>query len=126
VLAQAGVTAYVITLAESASAPERTAATELATYLKQVTGVEFAVVAPPAAAGRPVIAVGPGAAKGVASLTETLDKAADGAYRTYDLGVHDLKAGMYFWAAPMGKADEVDSVFVDRLFCVREKALRKR
>jgi len=39
------------------------AATELATALQQITGAEFAVMTPLQAQGRPVIAVGPGAAK---------------------------------------------------------------
>jgi hypothetical protein len=76
-LAQAGATAYAIAVAESATAPERTAAAELAAYLKQITGAEFAMVTPAAAAGRPVIAVGPGAAKAVAPGLG-LDKAALG------------------------------------------------
>lgn len=73
-LAQAGRTLYAIALADSASAPEKNAAAELAAYLKKITGAEFAIVAPSAAAGRPVIAVGPGAAKAIApklDLTKT-------------------------------------------------------
>jgi hypothetical protein len=52
-----------IALADSASAPEKTAAAELAAYLKKVTGAEFPIVKPQELAGRPAIAVGPGAAK---------------------------------------------------------------
>lgn len=58
-----GKTKACITLADSASAPEKTAAAELASYLKKVTGAEFPVVKPQEAEGRPTIAVGPGAAK---------------------------------------------------------------
>jgi hypothetical protein len=58
-----GKTKACITLADSASAPEKTAAAELASYLKKVTGAEFPVVKPQEADGRSVIAVGPGAAK---------------------------------------------------------------
>jgi hypothetical protein len=65
-LAAAGATPYVITVSADATAPEKTAANELAAYLKKITGAEFARVAPAAAAGRPVVAVGPGAAKAVA------------------------------------------------------------
>ena len=61
-LAEAGRTAYVIALAADASAPEKTAASEVATYLKKSTGAEFAIVPPEQAAGKPMIAVGPGAA----------------------------------------------------------------
>lgn len=63
---------------------------------------------------------GPGRTN-VAGITETIEHAGDGQYRTYDLGVHELKGGLYFWAAPMGNADQVDAVYVDRMFCVREK-----
>jgi len=56
---------------------------------------------------------------GVAQQTETLQQAGDGQYRTYDLGVHQLKPGMYFWVAPPGNAELVDAVYVDRIFCVK-------
>jgi len=58
-----GKTTACITLAETATLPEKTAANELAAYLKKVTGAEFPIVNPGDAAGRPVIAVGPGAAR---------------------------------------------------------------
>jgi hypothetical protein len=61
-LAENSKTPYVITLAADATAPEKTAAAELATYLQKSTGAEFAIVTPAQAAGRPVVAVGPGAA----------------------------------------------------------------
>ena len=66
VLATNGTSDYVITLSAAASKPEQTAASELADYLKQVTGADFARATPAQAAGRPVIAVGPGAAKSAA------------------------------------------------------------
>ena len=62
-LATDGKTVTCITLAESASLPEKNAAKELADYLKQVTGADFFIVKPGDAAGRQVIAVGPGAAR---------------------------------------------------------------
>jgi hypothetical protein len=61
-LAAGSRTPYVITLAADATAPERTAAAELATYLRSITAAEFAIVTPEQAAGKAVIAVGPGAA----------------------------------------------------------------
>jgi hypothetical protein len=64
-LAAGGTASYVITLAESATPPERHAAQELAVYLRKVSGAEFAIVTPLQASGRPVIAVGPGAAGAV-------------------------------------------------------------
>jgi len=61
------------------------------------------------------------AGRGVAQHTETLEEAADGEYRTYDLGSHELTHSMYFWIAPPGNADAVEAVHVDRIFCVRER-----
>jgi hypothetical protein len=58
---------------------------------------------------------------GVAQITETLKNASDGEYRTYDLGVHELKPGMYFWVCPPNNAEAVEAVYTDRIFCVREK-----
>jgi len=55
-----------ITLAETASPAEKTAANELATYLEKVTGASFPIIKPGEAAGRQVIAVGPGAARALA------------------------------------------------------------
>ncbi len=52
---------------------------------------------------------------------ETLDVAGDGKYRVYDLGVHTLGAGAYFWVAPPGNADAVTAVYVDRFLLIREK-----
>jgi len=42
-------------------------------------------------------------------------------YTVVDLGVHDLSAGMYFWVAPANNPDQVEAVYVDRFFLVREK-----
>jgi hypothetical protein len=61
------------------------------------------------------------ARRGVVQHTETLEQASDGEYRTYDLGVHDLTRSMYFWIAPPGNAEAVEAVYVDRIFCVRER-----
>jgi len=61
------------------------------------------------------------ARRGLAAITESLDNAGDGEYRTYDLGAHEMKAGMYAWVAPMNNPDAVEAVFVDRMFFVRER-----
>jgi hypothetical protein len=55
-----------IVVAGDASAVEKNAANELAVYLKKVTGATLAIVKPENTAGRPVIAVGPGAARKIA------------------------------------------------------------
>ena len=65
-LVEKGQAMAVIVLAPNASVSERTAANELAVYLQRLTGAEFAVVKPADAAGKSMIAVGPGAAKAVA------------------------------------------------------------
>lgn len=59
--------------------------------------------------------------KGAASMSVTLEQAGDGKYHAYDLGVHDLKHGLYFWVAPKGDPNAVGAVYVDRFFLVREK-----
>lgn len=74
-LMEKGQAKAVIALAPNASLPERTAAKELAAYLQRLTGAEFAVVTPADAAGRSMIAVGPGAAKAIAP---EMDLAKDG------------------------------------------------
>lgn len=58
-LAQAGQTRYRIAVAADAIDPERHAAAELATFLKQVTGATFAVVPEAEAGDGPLILVGP-------------------------------------------------------------------
>ena len=65
-LASGGSSTYVISLDDKASAPEKNAATELATYLKKITGAEFPIVPFSEVGNRAVIAVGPGAAKQIA------------------------------------------------------------
>lgn len=42
-------------------------------------------------------------------------------YQVFDLGAHDLERGMYFWVAPCNNPEGVTSVFVDRIYCFREK-----
>ena len=38
--------------------------------------------------------------KGETTIAVQIPDVADGGYHTIDLGVHELKAGMYFWIAP--------------------------
>ena len=58
---------------------------------------------------------------GVAGVTPLLEQVGDGEYHTFDLGVHDLKGGMYFWLAPKSNPEQVEAVYTDRIFLVREK-----
>ncbi|HPG65276.1 MAG TPA: DUF4838 domain-containing protein [Candidatus Hydrogenedentes bacterium] len=57
---------------------------------------------------------------GVANTVVRIEDSAGESYRTFDLGVHALTPSMYFWVAPMGNPEEVDAVYVDRMFCVQE------
>jgi len=56
---------------------------------------------------------------GLAQQMVPLADAGDGAYHTYDLGVHELRAGRYVWVAPPNST-AVNAVYVDRVFVVRE------
>jgi hypothetical protein len=57
----------------------------------------------------------------VSGQTVHIEQCPGGHYETYDLGVLDLKPGMYFWAAPMNNPDKVTAISVDRVFLVQEK-----
>ena len=50
----------------------------------------------------------------------TLDKAKDGVYHTYDVGVYDLKPGMQTWVT-IADAKGVKAVYVDHVFLVRDR-----
>lgn len=50
-----------------------------------------------------------------------VEKVTDGAYHTYDLGVHDLKPGMHIWAT-IADSPSVKAVYVDRAYLVKELA----
>jgi hypothetical protein len=72
-----GATEYAILLADDASLPEKHAASELASYLKQITGAQFETINR-LAAGRLVIAVGAGAAETVSAGIDLKDLGNDG------------------------------------------------
>lgn len=76
-LSRGGRTEYVIALARDAAPPEKTAARELRHYLGLATGAELAILDSAGAAGRAVIAVGPGAARLVAPDLD-LERTGDG------------------------------------------------
>ena len=52
--------------------------------------------------------------------TVPLDKVSDGAYHTYDLGVHTLNAGMFVWIT-IADSKSVTAVYVDQVFLVRQE-----
>lgn len=47
-------------------------------------------------------------------------------YQVFDLGMHKLASGMYFWVAPPKRPDDVTAVWVDRIFLVRERAKNEK
>lgn len=57
----------------------------------------------------------------VAYRSVKIEDVRDAEYHAYDLGVHELKYPMYFWAAACANPDAVEAVYVDRVFLVREK-----
>jgi len=77
VLAENGTTGYVIAVAESASAPEKHAAGELARFLGEMGDVTFRVVKPEEAENQPQIAVGPDAALACGLEPEALEDLGD-------------------------------------------------
>ena len=91
-LAAKGHTEYVITLAANHSAPQQHAAQELARVLKEVTGTDFAIVAPEARGARPAIAVGPDAAKTVAPSIDLSGLGQDGVV-VQTIGPHLILTG---------------------------------
>ncbi|RYD67257.1 MAG: hypothetical protein EOP84_30645 [Verrucomicrobiaceae bacterium] len=56
----------------------------------------------------------------VTQQTIPVEQAAGSEYRVHDLGGHDLSGSMYFWLAPPKRPGEVQHVFVDRVFLIRQ------
>lgn len=50
-----------------------------------------------------------------------IEAACDGNYHAYDLGIHELKSGYMFWAAPPGKDLGLKAVYVDCIVLVPAK-----
>ena len=76
----------------------------------------------------PRAASGPGIQLGIydwsggprVSVTKAIEELRGKAWHTVDLGVHDLTSGCYLWAAPRNNPQQVEAVYVDRFFFVRE------
>ena len=60
------------------------------------------------------------AKKSVTGRTYYVPQLAGSEYRVLDLGTHELSGGMYFWAAPPERPGEVQHVYVDRVFLIRQ------
>ncbi|MBM3213769.1 DUF4838 domain-containing protein [Candidatus Poribacteria bacterium] len=114
-LADAGMTEYVITVAAEASAPERHAAQELSRYLGEIAGARFEIVAPDAKGNRPCLAVGAGAATAAGLDPEELEDLGDDGLliRTQDPDIV-LSGGA---GAPRGTLYAVYTFLEDTLGC---------
>ena len=62
----------------------------------------------------------PSRSQSVAQISVSLADAADGRYHDYSLGRHPLELGMYVWVAPCNNPNDVEAVYTDRVFLVRE------
>ena len=74
------------------------------------------------AAGGPAMTMGiydGEARRGVAHRQVSVAELAGKGYQAIDLGVHELRPGMYVWVAPPKRPGEVTAVYVDRIFLVR-------
>lgn len=59
--------------------------------------------------------------KGLSHLKTPVADVSDGEYHVFDLGPHELNGGIYVWVAPPKRPGEVQAVYVDRVYLVREK-----
>lgn len=57
---------------------------------------------------------------GVFDRVVAIEEVAGRGYVLIDLGTWDINPGGYFWCGPLGNANEVKSVSIDRIFLVRE------
>ena len=59
--------------------------------------------------------------KGLAHRSIPVADLSNGEYQTFDLGTHDVNGEIYIWVAPTARPDEVQAVYVDRVYLIREK-----
>ncbi|MFO7907811.1 MAG: DUF4838 domain-containing protein [Planctomycetota bacterium] len=60
--------------------------------------------------------------RSVAYKTIPVEESSGTGYHAFDLGSHELDSNMYVWVAPPKRPDEVQAVFVDRIYFVRDSA----
>jgi hypothetical protein len=58
--------------------------------------------------------------KGLIQRQLEMAEATGGKYHTIDLGVHQLTGDCYLWVAPPERSGDVDAVYVDRFFFIRQ------
>jgi len=61
----------------------------------------------------------PGKKAALVQKTVTIEEMSDGAYHTYDLGEFTFPQDAYVWVSPLSNPDQVEGVYVDRMFFVR-------
>jgi uncharacterized protein DUF4838/glycosyl hydrolase family 67 len=59
--------------------------------------------------------------KGLAERRIPVADVSDGEYQVFDLGAHDVDGEINVWIAPTARPDEVQAVYVDRIYLIREK-----
>jgi hypothetical protein len=59
--------------------------------------------------------------KGLAHRNVAAAEVSDGEYRVFDLGAHNVDGGIYVWVAPTARPEEVQAVYLDRVYLIREK-----
>ncbi len=59
--------------------------------------------------------------KSLAHRSVPVADVSNGEYQVFDLGVHDVDGGIYVWVAPTARPEEVQAVYVDRAYMIREK-----
>ncbi|MEO2003827.1 MAG: DUF4838 domain-containing protein [Candidatus Poribacteria bacterium] len=114
-LADAGATEYVITLAREASASENHAANELSRVLGEIAGAEFKIVLPDEAGDAPRLAVGPDAATEAGVPPEALEGLGDEGILIQTVGAHLALTGSE--GAPRGTLYAVHTFLEDTLGC---------
>lgn len=55
----------------------------------------------------------------VALFSPFVAKADESRYKTYYLGTHALKSGMYLWVSPVGDANAMKAIYIDRFVLVK-------
>ncbi len=65
-----------------------------------------------------------GTSSGVMAVTRTIEELSGPDYKTLDMGVYSLKPGMYLWFAPNKNPDQVEAVYIDRAFFIKEDQVR--
>ncbi len=57
--------------------------------------------------------------KGVAHKSVSVEESNGLEYHLFDLGVHQLDNNMYIWVAPPERPDDVQAIFIDRIYLLR-------